>query len=190
MKSKSGFESRSSLLRWGFILVLIVAAGAAGCSKKSNEQAPATEGAPATGQPAPQAGEAAKPEATPPGEHAEATEGGEAAAPVVPGGTTAEIWTQIGHERDELAEVIQKTDLAAVHHHAFAIRDLVVAAAGKQQGLEPSDTAKLAKLVADVGTLAENLDKAGDSGDLSSTKQHFASLQQDLQNLSPLLGVH
>lgn len=201
MKVIPAIESRARELRWVTVLILVAVMAAAGCSKQSNEppaagQAPSVQQAP-SGQPT---GEAAKPESQPAagasgtpspatsGEHSETAEGG--SAPVVPGATPAEIWVQIQHEQGEFAEVIQKADLSAVHHHAFAIRDLVAAAAAKSKGHDASETAKLEKIVKSVGTLAEKLDKSGDSGDLSGTKKHYASLQQQLQLLSPLLGVH
>ena len=147
--------------RWTILLlVLAFAVAVAGCGKKQKEEAPPNGGTPAVSQ-TPPAGQAQPA----PGEPAtatqgEATEHAEAGEKVTPAGTPKEIWAQITHEQGELEAVIAKAELADVHHHAYAIRDLVVAAAGKAPGLPASDGAKLQNLVEGVKTLAEKLDQA------------------------------
>ena len=184
--------------RWTFLLLVTAfAAAAASCGKKTEEALP-SGGAPATNQ-TPPVGEAqpapGEPATAAPGEareHAGAVEHegqGDAGEKAAPAGTPKEIWEQIAHEQAELDAVIRKAELAAVHHHAYAIRDLVVAAAGKAPELPASDAAKLQNLVESVKTLAGKLDNAGDNGDLTGVKQQYASMQVQLEAIAGLIGV-
>ena len=85
---------------------------------------------------------------------------------VIPG-TVEGIWKTIHEEHMELAETVQKKQLADVHHHAFAIRDLAKAlpakaAADKKKQVEGA--------VKNIANLAEDLDKAGDDGKQAETE--------------------
>ena len=97
--------------------------------------------------------------------------------------TPAAIWQSIDNEADETAKLLQAGTLKDLHHHAFAIRDLVEALPGHSASL-PSD--KLAKVKSDgkfVATLAERLDAAGDGNDKASAASSFTKLQTVLKSL-------
>ncbi|MBI3344024.1 MAG: transporter [Gammaproteobacteria bacterium] len=98
--------------------------------------------------------------------------------------TTAEaIWQSIDKRTEELARVIETGKLDEVHHHAFAIRDLV-AALPARSGALPAD--KLAKVKTNsqfVATLAERLDASGDAKDKAGTESNFQKLQKVLKSI-------
>jgi hypothetical protein len=69
-----------------------------------------------------------------------------------------------------------------LHHHAYAVRDLVAALPAHSASL-PAD--KLAKVQSDskfVATLAQRLDAAGDSNDKNAAESNFKKLN-DILNL-------
>ena len=83
-------------------------------------------------------------------------------APLAIPDTPAAIWQLIDKEADETTKAIQTGALKDLHHHAFAIRDLV-AALPDHSGSLPAD--KVTKIKADgkfVATLAQRLDAAGE----------------------------
>jgi hypothetical protein len=145
-----------------------------GCSsKKSQSEAPA-----ASSQAAPQAG-------TPSGgaEHAMSPD------MVMPAGTIAEIWTQIGGEQSKLSAAIQNGQLKDVHHLAFGIRDLVIALADKAKAASPASAAKLNGMVEQVKASATKLDELGDAGNLSGTQLEYAKLEGVLNAMKSVTGA-
>ena len=97
--------------------------------------------------------------------------------------TSVAIWQSIDHEAAALARTIESGKLADVHHHAFAIRDLVAALPAHSASL-PAD--KLAAVKASgkfVATLAERLDSSGDAKDKAATASNFKKLQGLLTSL-------
>lgn len=98
--------------------------------------------------------------------------------------TTADaIWQTIDKESQELSQIIEAGKLDEVHHHAFAIRDLV-AALPARSGALPAD--KLAKVKTNsqfVVTLAERLDASGDAKDKAGTESNFQKLQKVLKSI-------
>lgn len=97
--------------------------------------------------------------------------------------TPAAIWQSIDSEVSEMNEMIQAGTLKELHHHAFAVRDLVAALPAKSASL-PGD--KLAKVKSDgkfVATLAERLDAAGDSNDQAASASNLEKLQKVLASL-------
>lgn len=72
--------------------------------------------------------------------------------------TVPEIWTEIRKQEVNLAATVEKKDLGEAHDHAFAIRDLVKALAGKvpaaQKTLTEDSAKKIAKLAADIDKTA------------------------------------
>jgi hypothetical protein len=100
--------------------------------------------------------------------------------------TSAGIFKEVKQHEDELGKTITDKKLDDVHHHAFAIRDLVNALADKSKDL-PAD--KLTKLKADakfVASLADRLDKSGDANDQAGTESNFKKLQGLLKEIRAL----
>ena len=91
--------------------------------------------------------------------------------------TSQAIWQSIDKETGQLAALIQSGKFEEVHHHAFAIRDLVEALPA-HSGALPAD--KLAQVKANgkfVATLAGRLDATGDAKDKAGTESNFRKLQ-------------
>ena len=112
---------------------------------------------------------------------AQAAEKSDAVTPIP---TTSEaIWKSIDKETEQLSAVIQAGKLDEVHHHAFAIRDLIAALPARSGNL-PAD--KLAQVKANgkfVATLAERLDATGDAKDKAGTESAFQKLKNVLKTL-------
>jgi ABC-type glycerol-3-phosphate transport system substrate-binding protein len=145
----------------------------AGCSSKQESNAPAT-----TSHPAP-------PAAAPSGED----EHGETVEKVAPAATLAGIWTQIADEQSKLSTAIQNGQLKDVHHLAFAIRDLVLAAADKAKAASPASGSKLDGMVEQVKASATKLDELGDAGNLSGTQTEYAKLETILGAIKTVTGA-
>lgn len=160
----------------GLLFLLVVLALAAGCAKKdsssSASQSPAETSAPSAAPPA--AG----------GEHV-ASEGEKVSTE----GSAGEIMARVDHEETELEQIITNAQLNVVHQKAFAIRDLVVAAADKAT-ITGADKTKLDEHVGKIKSLASELDETGDAGNLSKTKAAFADFRAELQAVRQLLGSH
>ncbi len=156
--------------------LLAVLAIAAGCARKeaSNTTTPPSS---ATNEPTASA---------PPPSAEHAPEQGEQ---VSTEGSAKDIMARVDHEESELGQVISNAQLKVVHQKAFAIRDLVAAAADKAT-LSETGKAQLNTHVEKVKTLASQLDEAGDAGDLSKTKAEYADLRAELQAIRQLLGTH
>jgi len=156
--------------------LLAVLAIAAGCGRKetSNTTTPPSS---ATNEPTSMA---------PPPSAEHATEQGEQ---VSTEGSAKDIMARVDHEESELGQVISNAQLKVVHQKAFAIRDLVAAAADKAT-LSETGKAQLNTHVEKVKTLASQLDEAGDAGNLSKTKAEYADLRAELQAIRQLLGTH
>jgi hypothetical protein len=104
------------------------------------------------------------------------------AATTIPA-TSEAIWQSIDKETEQLTAVIQAAKFDDVHHHAFAIRDLV-AALSSHSGNMPTE--KLAQVKANakfVVTLAARLDTAGDAKDKAATEANFQKLKDVLKTI-------
>ena len=97
--------------------------------------------------------------------------------------TVTLIWQSVDKETDETAKAIQTGALGDLHHHAFAIRDLVAALPERSKDLP---AAKLEKIKADgkfVATLAGRLDAAGDSNNKAASVSNFEKLKEVLKSI-------
>src|SRR5213593_2946433 len=120
----------------GLLSLSVVLALAAGCAKKESSSS-ATQSA----------AETSASSAAPPGTAEEHVAGeGEK---VSTEGSASEIISRVGHEETELEQIIANAQLNVVHQKAFAIRDLVVAAAAKAT-ITGADRAKLDEHVSKV----------------------------------------
>lgn len=154
----------------GTTLVLIGALSGCGA-----DQAPASDTAatPApTAMPAPEAMPATSP----------APEA-DTAATAIPD-TADGIWQAIDKHSGELKSAIDSGALTTVHHHAFAIRDLVAALPAHSPSLSTEDQTKLEGEVKFVATLADRLDQTGDAGDKAGAQENFEKLSAVLNGIT------
>lgn len=151
---------------------LLLVASLSGCKQS---EAPSTTGATPAPAPAPAAA-APAPEATAAAE----TE----AAPVVIPDTADAIWQAVNEHSAELKTTIEGGSLGEVHHHAFAIRDLVAALPAHSPTLPAEDQAKLAGEVKFVATLASRLDETGDANDKAGCQANYDQLVAVLNGIT------
>ena len=97
--------------------------------------------------------------------------------------TVEGIWQAIDQKTVELDKVIQGGALDQVHHHAFAIRDLVAALPGHSQSLPANKLAKVKGNVKFVATLAKRLDATGDAKDKAGVRSNFDKLKKVLEGM-------
>ena len=97
--------------------------------------------------------------------------------------TADAILQAIDAKSAELKKTIDSGSLDAVHHQAFAIRDLAAALPAKSASLPADKLAKVKGNVKFVATLAERLDATGDAKDLTSTKTNYAKLTTVLASI-------
>lgn len=100
--------------------------------------------------------------------------------------TTAGIWAAVTKETDDITKAIQEGKLQELHHHAYAIRDLVAALPERSSALPSGDLATLKADVRFVATLAQRLDAAGDSNDKTESISNFNKLKTILASLRAL----
>ena len=94
---------------------------------------------------------------------------------------TAEgILKAIHTEHGELKETVKTKKLAAVHHHAFAIRDLAAALPAKAAADKKAAVEATSK---NIAKLAEALDKTGDDSDQAGTEASMKKLEPLLKML-------
>ena len=155
----------------GSTLVLISALSACKGKPETTDTAapatPATEAAPAAA--------AAAPEAVPAAEEA---------APMAIPATADAIWQEIDKHSAELKATIDSGALKEVHHHAFAIRDLVAALPTHSPTLPAADQSKLQGEVKFVSTLADRLDQSGDANDKAATQASYEQLTKVLSGIT------
>ena len=94
--------------------------------------------------------------------------------------TVPAIWTEINKHQGELTATIQAKKLADVHHHAYAIRDLVAALPAKA----PADKkARVEGAAKNMAALAEKLDAAGDNNKQADAEAGLKQLDALLKQL-------
>lgn len=97
--------------------------------------------------------------------------------------SAAGIVKEVKEHQAELGKLIADKKLDKVHEVAFEIRDLVNALPDKSTDLNAD---KLSKVKADakfVASLADRLDKSGDSKDQAGTEANFKKLQTVLTGI-------
>ncbi len=107
-----------------------------------------------------------------------------AEAPMVIPDTADGIWTAIDAHSAELKATIASGNLTEVHHHAFAIRDLVAALPAHSPTLGTEDQAKLQGEIKFVTTLAGRLDETGDASDKAGTQANYDQLVSVLTGIT------
>lgn len=106
--------------------------------------------------------------------------------PTVIPATAADIIQAINKEETNLAKVISDKQLDDVHHHAFAIRDLVNALPDKSPNLTADQLGKLKGEAKFVALLAGRLDEFGDAKNQTATEDSFKKLQGILKQIKSL----
>ena len=100
--------------------------------------------------------------------------------------TVPGILQAINEEETNLDKTITDKKLEDVHHHAFAIRDLVNALPEKSSDLTAEKLTKLKANAKFVTALAGRLDTTGDAKDQAGTESNFKKLQTVLKEIQSL----
>lgn len=100
--------------------------------------------------------------------------------------TAAGILMDVKQHEEELGKTITDKKLDEVHHHAFAIRDLVNALPDKSKDLAADKLTKLKANAKFVTDLAKRLDESGDGKDQAGTEANFKKLQGILKQIRSL----
>lgn len=98
----------------------------------------------------------------------------------------AEAWGGILADRKALGEIIKTGKLSEAHEIAFAIRDAVVTLPYKSGALTADKKKALQTQVAQVASIAENIDKYADAGSAAKTKAEYARLTKSLNAIEKL----
>lgn len=94
--------------------------------------------------------------------------------------TVPAIWTEINKHEGELTATIHAKKLADVHHHAYAIRDLVAALPAKAAADKKPRVEGAAK---NMAALAEKLDAAGDNNKQAEAEAGLKQLDALLKQI-------
>ncbi|OIQ96390.1 hypothetical protein GALL_215480 [mine drainage metagenome] len=97
--------------------------------------------------------------------------------------TSAAIWQAIDKETAILDTLMQTGKLEELHHHAFAIRDLVAALPSHSGSLPAGKVAQIKTSGKYVATLAERLDAAGDAKDKAAATSNLRKLKEVLKGI-------
>lgn len=100
--------------------------------------------------------------------------------------TAAGVLKEVSKNEEELRQTIADKKLEDVHHHAFAIRDLVNALPDKSKDLDAEKLGKVKANAKFVAALATRLDATGDAKDQAATEANFKKLQSILKNIEAL----
>ena len=106
-----------------------------------------------------------------------------AVAPVQIPATSEAIWRSIDKETAILDTLIRTGKLEDLHHHAFAIRDLVAALPSRSGALPAEKIAQIKASSKFVATLAERLDAAGDAKDKAGAASNLLKLKGVLKTI-------
>lgn len=107
--------------------------------------------------------------------HAYSEEAAEAAVQIPQ--SPAAIWQAIDKADQELTTVVKAGRLGEVHHHAFALRDLVAALPAQSKDLGAAQQKSLTANVKFIATLAQRLDTAGDANDRVAVEINVTKLK-------------
>ena len=99
--------------------------------------------------------------------------------------TSKGIWEEIDKQEAELNNVIQTGKLKEVHHHVFAIRDLVTALAKHSENIPADKLAQIKTSQKFVPVLAKRIDTSADANDQKGTVVNYKKLQNILNSIRP-----
>lgn len=94
-----------------------------------------------------------------------------------------DIWKKIDEEVMLLNKAITDNTLDKVHHHAFAIRDLITALPEHSPALSAKQIEQVKANIKYVSMLADRLDESGDKNDKAATEANVVKLQKIIDNL-------
>ena len=97
--------------------------------------------------------------------------------------SSAGIWQEIDKEVGQLDALIRSGKFEEVHHHAYAIRDLVAALPARSGSMSADKLAQVKSNSKFVATLAERLDTTGDAKDKAGTESNFQKLKTVLTTI-------
>ncbi|MBI2379493.1 MAG: transporter [Gammaproteobacteria bacterium] len=97
--------------------------------------------------------------------------------------TSTAIWQAVDTHLGALRALVAKNELATVHEHAFAVRDLVRALPSRSPGLSEEAKAQVAANVRFVDTLSARLDASGDAKDKPGTEASLRKLEGVLKQI-------
>ncbi|HAT9776976.1 TPA: transporter [Legionella pneumophila subsp. pneumophila] len=97
--------------------------------------------------------------------------------------TIPAIWEAIDQHVAAINKAIANNQLDTIHHHAFAIRDLVKALPGLSKNLSEEQLKNLQQNIGYTEQLAKRLDKTGDANDKKGTETNWQKLQQVLTQI-------
>ena len=97
--------------------------------------------------------------------------------------TLSDTWKAIHLHHLELHDVVKTKKLDMVHHHAFAVRDLVNALPDKSKDLSADKLAKVKANARFVADLAKRLDESGDANDQAATEANLKKWDGILKTL-------
>ncbi|WP_412755158.1 transporter [Legionella pneumophila] len=97
--------------------------------------------------------------------------------------TIPAIWEAIDEHASAIDKAITNNQLDTIHHHAFAIRDLVKALPGLSKNLSEEQLKNLQQNISYTEQLAKRLDKTGDANDKEGTKVNWQKLQKVLEQI-------
>lgn len=103
----------------------------------------------------------------------------EKSAEIIPT-TIPAVWQAVDNHVATMNDAIQNNQLDQIHHHAFAIDDLVKSLPALSKDLSDEKLTALKKQIAYVDELSKRLDKTGDAKDKAGTIANLEKLQKIL----------
>ncbi|HBD7253162.1 TPA: transporter [Legionella pneumophila] len=103
--------------------------------------------------------------------------------------TTPEIFQEIDEYTIVLYKAIENNQLSEVHHHVFAILDLVNALPNLSQHLSSVQLKRLQKNIDSIKQLVTQMDKSSDANDQKATQAHFKTLRDILNELHTYYSI-
>lgn len=92
--------------------------------------------------------------------------------------TIPAIWQAVDKELSGINEAITNNQLGEIHHHAFAINDLMSSLLPLSQSLSQEQLVMVKKQMGYIDELAKRLDKTGDANDKDGSLSNFAKMQK------------
>lgn len=97
--------------------------------------------------------------------------------------TISGVWEAIDKHMKAMDEAVANNQLDKIHHHAFAVRDLVNALPALSQSLSSEKLAAVKRDSKYVDLLAVRLDKTGDTNDKEGTAANLQKLKKILTSI-------
>lgn len=92
--------------------------------------------------------------------------------------TIPAIWQAVDKELSDINDAITNNQLGEIHHHAFAINELMNSLLPLSQSLSQVQLTTVKKQMGYIDELAKRLDKTGDANDKEGSLANFAKMQK------------